>query len=75
VVTPAERRVLEELVRDGADNYVIALRLRCCQHTVKFHLYNLYSKTGVPNRTALALWWIREGRYAENPAPKLRIAA
>jgi DNA-binding CsgD family transcriptional regulator len=74
-VTPAERRVLEELVRDGADNYVIALRLQCRQHTIKFHLYNLYQKTGLPNRTALALWWIRTGRYEQDPMPTLRIAA
>jgi DNA-binding CsgD family transcriptional regulator len=75
VITPAERRVLEELVRDGADNYVIAQRLQCERATIKFHLYQLFQKTGVSNRTALALWWIRCGRYEQHDTPKLRIAA
>jgi DNA-binding CsgD family transcriptional regulator len=75
VITPAERRVLEELVRDGADNYVIAERLGCKQPTVKFHLYNLFQKSDTTNRTALALWWIRCGRYEQQDTPTLRIAA
>jgi DNA-binding CsgD family transcriptional regulator len=77
MVTPAERRVLEELVRDGADNYVIALRLGLRPPTVKFHCHNLMQKIGLPNRTALALWWIRKGRYEDlnHPVPELRIAA
>jgi DNA-binding NarL/FixJ family response regulator len=75
MITPAERRVLEELVRDGADNYVIAERLGCKQATVKFHMYGLFQKANVSNRTALALWWIRKGRYEHHPVPDLRIAA
>jgi DNA-binding NarL/FixJ family response regulator len=75
VITPAERRVLEELVRDGADNYVIAQRLHVQPATVKFHLYQIFQKTNLTNRTALALWWIRKGRYQGDPVPELRIAA
>jgi DNA-binding NarL/FixJ family response regulator len=77
VITPAERRVLEELVRDGADNYVIARRLGIERCTVKFHCHALMQKTGLSNRTALALWWIRKGRYEDlnHPTPELRIAA
>jgi DNA-binding NarL/FixJ family response regulator len=75
MVTPAERRVLEEFVRDGADNAVIASRLQCQPATIKFHFFQLFQKAGVSNRTALALWWIRTGRYEGYEPPTLRIAA
>jgi DNA-binding NarL/FixJ family response regulator len=75
MVSPSQRRCLEELVRDGADNHVIGERLNIRYATVKYYMHELMQATNTHNRTALALWWIREGRYAENPAPKLRIAA
>jgi DNA-binding NarL/FixJ family response regulator len=75
MVTPAERRVLEEFVKDGADNAVIAFRLHCQPATIKFHFYQLFQKANVSNRTALALWWIRTGRYEDIQPPTLRIAA
>lgn len=64
VVTPSQRRVLGELVRDGPPNKVLARRLHVTEQTVKWHLAEVGKATGLQTRTAIALWWIREGQYA-----------
>ena len=67
-LSPACRRVVAELARDGATNAELAARLFLAEQTVKFHLMNAMQQTGTANRTALALWWIRGGQY-HDPAP------
>jgi len=62
-ITPAQARVLEALVFDGAANEVLAARLGLATSTVKFHLFNAFRVSGCGTRTGLALWWIRSGRY------------
>jgi DNA-binding CsgD family transcriptional regulator len=58
-VTPAESRVLE-LVRAGVPNAEIAVRLGLSVNTVRYHVSNLLSKAGVPDRKALACWQPRD---------------
>lgn len=53
LLTPAELRVLEE-VRRGRTNPEIAEALGLSRATVKYHLVNIYSKTGVSDREAAA---------------------
>lgn len=55
VITWRELEVLDELLRDGADNITIGARLGMAEDTVKAHLAHLYRKTGKDNRTALAV--------------------
>jgi DNA-binding NarL/FixJ family response regulator len=62
-VTPAVARLLDELVRDGASNAVLADRLCVTVETVKWHVSAGMGVSGAANRTALALWWLRVGRY------------
>jgi DNA-binding NarL/FixJ family response regulator len=47
------------LVCHGLSNKEIARRLDLHEGTVKVHLHNIYTKIGIPNRTALALWGFR----------------
>ena len=46
-VTPAQRSVLVELTRDGAENAVIAKRLHLSPETVKSHLKAIFGKDRV----------------------------
>lgn len=62
-LSPLERRAVTELARDGASDKVIADRLGVEYETVKSYLAGARRKAGVRSRTALALWWIRRGRY------------
>ena len=50
-LTEREVNVLR-LLSLGMPNAAIATRLRVTEHTVKYHLANIYSKLGVKNRTA-----------------------
>ena len=43
------------LVAESLSNKEIARLLKITEGTVKLHLHAIYSKLGVPNRTALAL--------------------
>lgn len=54
-VTLAQRRVIGELCRDGADNLTIARRLHLSDQTVKSHLHAVLHAAGVPTRTALVV--------------------
>lgn len=55
LLTPRERQILS-MIANGAANDEIAENLCISPHTVKTHLYNIYTKIGVPNRTQAALW-------------------
>jgi DNA-binding NarL/FixJ family response regulator len=54
-ITPAEQRVLAELLR-GASNRTIAAVLVLSPRTIESHVSNLLAKTGCSNRTQLLLW-------------------
>jgi tripartite-type tricarboxylate transporter receptor subunit TctC len=55
------------LVCHGLSNKEIARRLDLQEGTVKVHLHNIYTKIGVPNRTALALWRLRATAASISP--------
>ncbi len=67
LLTPAERRVLEEL-RKGGTNAEIAVRIGIGPETVKTHVSNMLGKLGVEDRHQLAAW--RPGR--EGVWPRVR---
>lgn len=48
----AREKLMVDLLLGGLRNREIAARLSMSEATVKWHLYNLYSKLGVNNRTA-----------------------
>jgi two-component system, NarL family, nitrate/nitrite response regulator NarL len=50
----ARERQLVQLVAEGLSNKLIARELGVSDGTVKIHLYNVYRKLGVGNRTTLA---------------------
>jgi two-component system nitrate/nitrite response regulator NarL len=52
-LTPREREVML-LVSDGLSNKEVGRRLNITEGTVKIHLYAIYHKVAVNNRTALA---------------------
>ena len=64
IPTPAQRRILTELAKDGPPNPELAQRLDMNIRTLKWHLGEVMGETGCKTRTALVLWWIRQGQYA-----------
>lgn len=56
-LTRQEIQVLDELIKDGATNKVLADRLFLAEQTIKFHLGGALRYSGCGNRTQLALWW------------------
>ena len=58
ILTSRERQLVE-LVAEGLPNKLIARELGVADGTVKIHLYNVYRKLGVENRTTLAALAIR----------------
>jgi DNA-binding NarL/FixJ family response regulator len=69
-VTRMERRVLDELLRDGPPNGEIGERLHITEDTVKSHIKNILSKTGATNRTQLAVRVFRDQIVVMAPAPR-----
>ena len=59
-LTTRELEVLR-LVAEGSSNTEIAQALSISKPTVRFHLRNIYSKTGLRSRTELAVWAVRGG--------------
>ena len=55
ILTPAERRVLEELHKGGT-NAEIAVRLDVSPDAIKFHISNMLAKVGLTDRHELAAW-------------------
>jgi tripartite-type tricarboxylate transporter receptor subunit TctC/DNA-binding CsgD family transcriptional regulator len=58
VLTPREREIVD-LISGGLANKEVGRQLDLQEGTVKVHLHNIYTKIGVANRTALALWRLR----------------
>jgi tripartite-type tricarboxylate transporter receptor subunit TctC/DNA-binding CsgD family transcriptional regulator len=58
VLTPREREIVD-LISLGLSNKEVGRQLDLQEGTVKVHLHNIYTKIGVSNRTALALWRLR----------------
>ena len=58
-LTPREREVAA-CVASGLPNREIAARLWLTTATVKDHVHRILTKTGLPNRTAIAAVWQRE---------------
>ncbi len=54
-LTPRELEVAR-LVHEGLRNREIAQRLACAPGTVKVHMSRILSKTGLTNRTQIAVW-------------------
>jgi DNA-binding NarL/FixJ family response regulator len=62
-LTRRESEVLD-LIAQGRSNAEIARELQITEQTVKGHLWRLYRKLGVSNRTAAARWAEKAGRTA-----------
>lgn len=67
MVTEREAQVAYALIYDGAQNDIIARRLRIELDTVKSHMKALLRKTGLDNRTALAVAILREDVVLRGP--------
>lgn len=52
-ITPAQKRVLDQLVRDGATNATIAGRLGLKRSSVVTHVAALLGRLGLDNRAAI----------------------
>jgi len=61
LLTPGQRRVFHELIRDGADNATIGLRLHITEDTVKTHAKGVIAAFGVHNRTAVLARLLKGG--------------
>lgn len=59
-LTPRQREVLQLLV-EGASNRAIANALTIAESTVEQHVYAIFNKLGVDNRTAAAVRALRLG--------------
>ena len=60
------------LVAEGLSNKEIGRLLKITEGTVKLHLHAIYSKLGVPNRTALALTTLTPAIATHPPSPILQ---
>lgn len=49
------------LVAEGKASKVIAHQLRLGEGTIKVVISTILAKTGLENRTSLAIWWIKGG--------------
>ncbi len=62
-LTSREREILE-LIAEGANNRVIAARLKISRHTVKFHVASVLAKLGARSRTEAVALALRAGLLA-----------
>lgn len=60
-----KERAIIELVCDGFSNDEIAVALSIAQQTVKFHMSNIFNKTGARNRAHLVSIVLRGGYIDE----------
>ncbi len=60
---PLTERELQivQLVAEGLTNREVALRLHISHNTIKVHLRNIFTKTGVASRTELSMLAVQEG--------------
>jgi DNA-binding NarL/FixJ family response regulator len=63
LLTEREREILSA-VADGRTTAVISRQLWVSEHTVKFHLTNIYRKIGVANRSAAVRYALEHGLVA-----------
>lgn len=56
MITPSERSMISEFLKDGASNAEIAKSLGLATQTVKNAMSVIMEKTGVKSRAGLALW-------------------
>jgi DNA-binding NarL/FixJ family response regulator len=56
-----------KMVAAGHSNRVISQRLHLSEHTVKFHLGNIFRTLGISNRTEAARWANKHGLVTELP--------
>lgn len=71
-LTAQEQKILERLVQ-GQTNKMIAQNLRIAEPTVKIHIKRILRKTGLSNRTQLALWGVTKA--ARQSVTSLSIAS
>lgn len=55
-LTPMQLKIIGCLIHDGATNKEIANRVGSTEATVKIHFKSITSRTGLGNRTQIALW-------------------
>jgi len=55
IITPAQRKVLDELLRTGGGDRQIGQALYLTENTVKTHMRELMQRTGSRTRTELAV--------------------
>jgi DNA-binding NarL/FixJ family response regulator len=60
-LTAREKQVVD-LVANGRPSKEIAHQLRLGEGTIKVAISTILAKTGLENRTCLAVWWIQTGR-------------
>lgn len=56
-----QQRTLLRQITAGQSNKQIAHNLGKAESTIQDSLARLYRKLGVPNRTAAAVWWFKQG--------------
>ena len=61
-------------VAAGLPNKTISQQLWITEHTVKFHLTNIFRKTGTSNRTEAARWALQHGLVDEGAAVEGEVA-
>ena len=67
-LTPREKQVMDLLLQQGLSNKEIGSRLHISERTAKFHLHNIFAKTGISGRLELVI------RYKPAPiAPERKI--
>jgi DNA-binding CsgD family transcriptional regulator len=62
-LTERERAILQA-VASGMTTSAISTELWVSEHTVKFHLTNIYRKLGVQNRASAVRWALENGLVA-----------
>ncbi len=48
------------LVAEGESNKEIAFKLKLAEGSIKVYMSVIFRKTGIENRTKLAIWWLRK---------------
>lgn len=70
-----QEKIVASMIATGDRSGEIAKDLGISEATVKRHLLNICDKTGMENRTQIAIWWIRREHAIETADLRDRIAA